>query len=147
MRAGDLAASYPTVELDTPALVAARLMASNDLPGLLVSGGPQRPWVVLPGTRLLRLAVPGYCLDDPALARVIDEAHADRFLDRLAGRTVRDCLPERPGEVPVVNSDAMVLEVSAVMARTGSPLVAVVGDDGMRGVITLDALLDRMLGT
>jgi hypothetical protein len=33
------------------------------------------------------------------------------------------------------------------MARARSPLVAVVGRDVMLGAITLDALLDRMLGT
>ena len=39
-------------------------------------------------------------------------------------------------------------EVAAVMARARSPLVAVAGDDlTMLGAITLDALLDRMLGT
>lgn len=147
MRASDLAAPYPTVELDTPALAAARLMAEQNLPGLLVAGGPDRRWLVLPGTRLLRMAVPGYCQDDPALARVIDEAHADQFLDRLGDRSVRECLPDRPGEVPAVDPDATVLEVAAVMARTESPLVAVVDHGWMLCAITLDSLLDRMLGT
>jgi hypothetical protein len=43
-----------------------------------------------PGTQVLRLAVPAYCQDDPALAQVVDEEHADRFLAALDGRTVRD---------------------------------------------------------
>jgi CBS domain-containing protein len=145
VRAGELAAEFPTVTLQTPALEAARLLAGRDLPGLIVVDDRGLPVTVLPGTQVLRLAVPRYCQDDPALARVIDEAHADLFLRELAGRTVRECLPEQPRELPVVDPDATVLEVAALMARTRSPLVAVVDRGRMTGAITLDALLDRML--
>ena len=92
--------------------------------------------------------MPPYCQDDPALARVIDEAAADVFLRELDGRTVR--------EVPAATSAAgaaggrrraTVLEIAALMARTRSPLVAVVDRTArMVGAVTLDALLDRMLG-
>lgn len=91
------------------------------------------------------MAVPGYCQDDPALARVVDEA-ADVFLRGLGGRTVAESLPKEHWELPVVDPDATVLEVAALMARTQTPLVAVVGPDGaLRGAITLDALLNRVL--
>jgi CBS domain-containing protein len=90
--------------------------------------------------------VPAYCQDDPALARVIDEAEADLLLSGLAGRTVRQCLSEPPRELPIVEPQATVLEIAALMARTRSPLVAMVDDNGsMVGAVTLDALLDRML--
>ena len=36
MRARDLAAPFPTVTADTPALEAARLLAGQNLPGLIV---------------------------------------------------------------------------------------------------------------
>jgi CBS domain containing-hemolysin-like protein len=37
--------------------------------------------------------------------------------------------------------------MSALMARTRSPLVAVVGPDGtLAGVVTMHALLDRIVG-
>ena len=66
----------------------------------------------------------------------------------LAVRTVAQLLPHERRELPVVDPDAIVLEVAAVMARTRSPLVAVAGRDRrLLGAITLDALLDRMLGT
>lgn len=134
--------------MDTPAIEAARLLAGQDLPGLVVVDARDKPVTVLPGTQVLRLAVPQYIQDDPALARVIDEAHADQFLADLANRTVRECLPEQPRELPVVKGDATVLEVAALMARSRSPLVAVVAQNGtLDGVVTLDALLDRMLGT
>lgn len=147
MRARDMAAPFPVLGLDASALDAARLLAANDLPGLIVVDGDGQPKTILPGTQVLRMAVPRYCIDDPALARVVDEEHADRFLLDLADRTVAELLPEHPGELPVVGPDATVLEIAALMARARSPLVAVVTDRQMLGAITLDALLDRMLGT
>ncbi|MEV3986756.1 CBS domain-containing protein [Nonomuraea sp. NPDC049758] len=145
MRARDLLADFPVVALDSPVIDAARLLADQDLPGLIVVGDGGTPFTILPGTQVLRLAVPGYCMEDPALARVVDEAHADAFLRGLDGRTVREALPERPRELPVTDPDATVLELASLMARTRSPLVAVVDDGRLLGAVTLQALLDRVL--
>jgi CBS domain-containing protein len=145
MHAADLMVDYPTVTLDSLALDAARLLAGADLPGLVVLDNEGVPYAVLPGTQVLRLAVPSYCQDDPALARVIDEAAADVFINELGDRTVRDCLPPQPRELPVVSGGANLLELAALMARTRSPLVAVVNDGVLRGVVTLDRLMDRIL--
>lgn len=145
MRARDLLIPFPTVTLDTPVAEAARLLADQDLPGLIIVDGDGMPSSILPGTQVLRLAVPGYCQDDPALARVVDEAHADAFLRVLADRTVREALPREKRELPVTDPDATVLEIAALMARTHSPLVAVVSERGLEGAITLQALMDRAL--
>ncbi|MGH3739451.1 MAG: CBS domain-containing protein [Micromonosporaceae bacterium] len=145
MRARDLAGDFPTVAMSTPAMDAARLLADQDLPGLIVLDDDGKPSQILPGTQVLRFAVPRYCQEDPALARVVDEQHADVFLDALDGKTVREVLSEKPRELPVVDEEATVLEVAAMMARMRSPLVAVVSGDAMVGAITLDSLLDRML--
>ncbi|WP_084963572.1 CBS domain-containing protein [Thermoactinospora rubra] len=145
MRARDLAGEFPTVGLDTPAVEAARLLAEQDLPGLIVVDEQGRPFTILPGTQVLRLAVPRYCQDDPALARVVDEAHADVFLRTLGERTVRECLPEQPRELAIAESRATVLEMAALMARTRSPVVAVVEDGRLIGAVTLQALLDHTL--
>ena len=147
MRARDLAAPFPTVGLETSALQAARLLAGSNLPGLIVVDRHGQPKTILAGTQVLRMAIPQYCIDDPTLARVIDEAHADRFLTDLADRTVAEALPDERRELPVVGSEATVLEIAALMARTRTPLVAVVADRQILGAITLDALLDRMLAT
>ena len=148
MRAQDLAAPFPTVSMDTSALDAARLLAGQNLPGLIVVDDAGRPKTVLPGTQVLRMAIPSYCQDDPTLARVIDEAAADLFLRNVGDRTVAELLPREHRELPVVDPDATVLEIAAVMARSRSPLVAVAGkDQTLLGAITLDALLDRMLDT
>jgi CBS domain-containing protein len=148
MRARDLVGPFPTVDLHTPAIEAARLLAGQDLPGLIVLDDRGRPSTILPGTQVLRMAIPSYCIDDPALARVIDEAAADLFLRELGDRTVEQCLPERQRELPVVDPDATVLEIAALMARARSPLVAVVDrKEGLLGAVTLDALLDRLVAS
>jgi CBS domain-containing protein len=148
MRAGELAAEFPTVTLQTPAIEAARLLAGQDLPGLIVLDAAGTPSTILPGTQVLRMAVPRYIQDDPALAGVVDEAAADLFLRELGDRTVAEVLPDRQRELPVVRPDATVLEIAALMARTRSPLVAVADQAGrMIGAVTLDALLDRVLAS
>ncbi|MFI5907920.1 CBS domain-containing protein [Dactylosporangium sp. NPDC051541] len=146
MKARDLAGEYPAVRLDTSALEAARLLAGQDLPGLIVLDHRGYPFTVLAGTQVLRMAIPQYCQDDPALARVIEEPAADLLLRELGDRTVAQALPAQQRELAAVAPDATVLEIAAVMARTRTPLVAVVdGDRRLLGAITLDTLLDRML--
>lgn len=147
MRAHDLVGDFPMVRMDLPAVEAARLLAAQNLPGLIVVDDDGHPVTILPGTQVLQLVVPSYIQDDPIVARVIDEDHADLFLTELGDRTVRECLPEQRRELPVVDPDASVLEIAALMARTRCPLVAVVDGDSVLGAITLDAMLDRMLGT
>ncbi|MEV6493310.1 CBS domain-containing protein [Actinoplanes sp. NPDC051633] len=148
MRAGDLSTPMSTVAEDTPAREAAKVLASQDLPGLIVVDRNGRPLTVLAGTQVLRMALPSYCQEDPALARVIDEAAADVILEGIGDRTVADLLPRNRPELPAVSADATMLEVASVMARFNVPLVAVVDKERvMTGAITLDGLLDRLLGT
>jgi CBS domain-containing protein len=146
VRARDLAVDFPSVRTDTSALDAAQLLARQDLPGLIVVDDRGRPTTILPGTDVLKMAVPRYCQDDPTLARVIDEAAADIFAHQLGDTTVAQVLPERLHELPVVDGDATALEIAALMARSRSPLVAVVDDHGVLiGAVTLDGLLERVL--
>jgi predicted transcriptional regulator len=146
VRARDLAVDFPAVQTDTPVIEAARLLAQQDLPGLIVTDHRGRPTTILPGTDVLKMAVPQYCQADPALARVIDEAAADVFIQQLGSRTVAQALPERLRELPLVDHDATALEIAALMARSRSPLVAVVDHAGVLiGAVTLDGLLERVL--
>ncbi len=147
MRARDLAAPFPVIVVTAPAVEAARLLARQNLPGLVVVDESGSPLAVLPGTQVLRMALPTYAVEDPTLARVVDEAAADVFIRGLDGRSVRDCLDAEHRELPVVDPGATVLEIASLMARTGTPLVAVVDEHRqILGAVTLDALLDRVLG-
>jgi CBS domain-containing protein len=101
--------------------------------------------LVLPGSQVLRLAVPESYQEDPALARVVDEDHADRFWTELGDLTVGECVPRTSSRPVTVRSDATLLEVAALMARQHSPLVAVVDDGGaLVGAITLERLITSL---
>jgi CBS domain-containing protein len=147
MRAGELAEEYPVVQLDTDALTAALALSGRRLPGLIVVDREGEPYTVLPGSHLLRVMIPGYIQEDPSLARVVDERASDDMLRRLAQVAVRDLLPERQylGDLPVVDADAAVLEVAAVMARVRSPIVAVVDQGRLVGAVTFSRLLEHLL--
>ena len=79
MQAHEIAVTPPTVRIDDPVTKAVQLVVVNRLPGLIVVDDADRPIAVLPGTQVLRLAIPGSYQDDPALVRTVDEVHADLF--------------------------------------------------------------------
>jgi CBS domain-containing protein len=136
---------FPTVGLDHDAAAAARQLAERRLPGLVVVDDAGLPHSVLPGSQVLRFVIPGYVQDDPMLARVYDERHADALTAKLAGTPVRTLLRAERTEPPVVDGKATAVEIAAVMARLHSPLVAVVEHGRYLGVVTVGRLLERML--
>ena len=149
MQAHELAEPYPTVRMDGSALEAARLFAARRLPGLIVVDDNEHPIAVLPGSQLMRFFIPRYVQDDPALARVLDEPHADRLCEALTGKTVADLLPKDTTQIPVAAPDDNVLEIAAAMARHRSPLIAVVAGNSrtapLIGAISVSLLLTRLL--
>ena len=103
---------------------------------------------MLPASQVLRSVVPGYVQEDPPLARVMDEAGAERLcMESLAGERVGDLLPasRHRVELAAVHGDATVLECAAVMARLRSPLLVVVDDGRVRGLLTAAHLLEVLL--
>lgn len=145
MQARDIAVMVPTITLRDSVAKAVQVMALGRLPGLIVVDDEARPSITLPGSQVLRLAIPDSYQSDPALAGAIDEEHADRFWIELSHLTVGDCLPGKTMKLVTVRADANLLEVAACMARMRSPLVAVVERDGtLAGAITLDALLTSL---
>jgi CBS domain-containing protein len=145
MQAGDIATNVPTVTVHDSVTRAVQMMALRRLPGLIVIDDAGRPSVVLPGTQVLRLAVPSSYQEDPALARTVDEAHADTFWMELSALTVGQCLPAKPSRPATVPADASLLEVAALMSRAHSPIVAVVDRRGLlTGAITLERLLTSL---
>ncbi|WNV85155.1 CBS domain-containing protein [Umezawaea sp. Da 62-37] len=148
MRARDLVEDYPLVRLGDDALTAARLIADQHRPAVVVVDEQGRPVAVLPGSQVLRFSVPGYVLDDPSLSRVYDErGGAEVCVAKLAKRTVKDVLPpeDKRLELPVVSGGATVLECAATMARLRVPLVVVVDADTIHGVVTASHLLAVIL--
>ncbi|MEV0074700.1 MULTISPECIES: CBS domain-containing protein [unclassified Amycolatopsis] len=145
MHASEMAEEYPVVDLDSDALAAARLLAERRLPGLVVTDATGCPQSVLPASQVVKFLVPSYVCDDPSLAGVLTESIADRAADKLAGKTVRSVLPQEPTELPRVNADDTIVEVAATMARLRCPLVAVMQDKTLIGVVSASRLLELAL--
>ncbi len=148
MLARDLAQTFPSVTLDTDALDAARMLATQRLPGLIVLDESGLPYTVLPGSQVLRFVVPAYVQDDPALARAYGERAADEMCAKLASRQVRDVLPKRGDrlDLPVMPPDATAIEVAARMAGLRSPIIAIVDGSTLIGAITVSGLLAHLVG-
>lgn len=145
MLARDIAIQVPTVTMNDSIAHAIQVMALGRLPGLIVLDERQRPRVVLPGTQVLRLAVPVAYQEDTALTRTVDEAHADVFWHEIRDRTVGECIGTHTPRPVIVKRSATLLELATLMARQRSPLVAVVDDAGLlAGAVTLDRLLSAL---
>lgn len=140
-----MAEETPLVDLDTSALAAALLLAERQLPALVVTQADGSPHSILPASQVVRFLVPGYVLEDPSLARVMDESMADRAGDKLGSKRVRDLLPLERRELAVVNYDDTVIEVAAVMARLRCPLAVVMKGNKLIGAITASRLLELAL--
>jgi len=147
VHADQIAEEFPVVELDSDALDAVHLLADRRLPGLVVTDQAGNPVTILPASQVVRLLVPAYVQEDPSLAGVLSESMADRIVDKLSGKTVKAVLPKPAPRMTTVTADDTIVEVAATMAANRSPLVAVMGRDGLIGVITAPRLLQVALGS
>ncbi|RDH75226.1 CBS domain-containing protein [Mycolicibacterium moriokaense] len=145
MHAEDMAEEFPAISIDTNALDAARMLAEHRLPGVLVTDSRGKPYAVLPASQVVRFLVPTYVQDDPSLAGVLTESVADHAADKLGSKKVGDVLPEHLVDIPAANADDTIIEVAALMARNRTPLIAVMKDDKLHGVITASRLLEAAL--
>jgi CBS domain-containing protein len=145
MRARDLAVPYPLLPADAPAAEAARLLAEEKVDAVFVDRQGQLQGVVSDIGLLVRM-LPGYIIEDPTLAQVMEEGAADLLWRRLEGHRVVELLPRTGGaEVPQVDGNATLMQVAAVMAGARAPMVAVREGGRLIGGITSSALLTRLL--
>jgi CBS domain-containing protein len=144
MRARDLAVRYPSVPATAPASEAARLLGHEDVEALFVER-KGRLQGVLSDIALLRRLLPGYIIEDPPLAQVLEEDAADMLWPRLEARQVGELLPVDAPEAPQVDADATLMHVAAVMASENAPLVAVRDGGRLIGGITSSALITHLL--
>jgi CBS domain-containing protein len=145
MRARDLAVPLPILDPSAPAGEAARLLASEQVDGVLVVDSQDRLLGVVTDTSTLAWLLPRYVTEDQALAHVLDEHAADLLWRRLQDRTTRDLLAARPDRRCEVDADATLIEVGAVMTLAGLPLVGVRDADRLLGGITSSRLLTHLL--
>src|ERR1700733_1789979 len=141
MHAADIVEDFPVVTIDAEALEAVRMIAEQRLPGILVVDASGGPFAVLPASQVVRFIVPRYVQDDPLLAGVLAESMADRAAEKLGGRTLRELLPQHQLTLAAANADDTIIEVAAMMGRLRSPLIAVMKQGRLHGVITTSRLL------
>ena len=141
MRAAEIDEEFPVVDIDSPAVDAARMLAEHGLPGIVVVTADGQLYAVLPASEVVRFIVPSYVQDDPLLAGVLAESMADRAAEKLSGKTLRELLPRHQLTLPAVNADDTIIEVAAMMERLRTPLIAVMKQGKLHGVITASRLL------
>ena len=141
MKAEEIAEEFPVVDVDSPALEAARMLAEHRLPGIVVLTTDGQLYAVVPASQVVRFIVPIYVQDDPSLAGVLAESMADRAAEKLGGKTVRELLQQHQLTLPTANADDTIIEVAAIMGRLRSPLIAVMKEGKLHGVITASRLL------
>ncbi len=140
MRAAEIDEEFPVVDIDSPAVDAARMLAEHCLPGIVVLTADGQLYAVLPASQVVRFIVPSYVQEDPLLARVLAESVADRAVDTLGGKTIRELLPQQRLRLPIANADDTILEVATIMGMLRSPLIAVMKRGKLHGVITASRL-------
>jgi CBS domain-containing protein len=141
VKAEEIAEEFPVVDIDSPALEAARMLAEHHLPGIVVLTTDGQLYAVLPASQVVRFIVPIYVQDDPSLAGVLAESVADRAAEKLGGKTVRELLQQHQPTLAAANADDTIIEVAAIMGRLRSPLIAVMKEGKLHGVITASRLL------
>jgi len=145
MRAADVAESLPTARLDDDVLPAMRMVSRHNLPGLVVADEHGHVVACAATVDLLRLALPRHLWNEPCLARVFDEAYADRIGAKLTGTRIRDVVGEIAGRIPLARPEATVVELAELMARRGCPLVLVGTEEGhVVGIVTANRLLQAL---
>jgi CBS domain-containing protein len=145
MRAEDIAENLPVVGIESDAFDAATMLAEHGVPGLVVTDKKGRPNAVLPAAAVVRFILPPYVLDNPSLAGVLNESAADRAADNLSGKTVRDVLSKHLLSIPSVDAGDTIVKVAMTMTKNKSPLIAVMKDGTLHGVITASRLLAAAL--
>jgi CBS domain-containing protein len=145
VRAAEIDEEFPVVDIDSSALEAARMLAERSLPGIVLLTADGQLYAVLPASQVVRFIVPSYVQDDPLLASVLAESMADRAAERLGGKTIRELLPQHQLTQPTADADDTIIEVATTMERLRSPLIAVMKQGNLHGVITASRLLAMAL--
>ena len=146
MHAADVIEALPTARPDDDVLSAVRMVTQHHLPGLVVADELGEVVGCMSSVDLLRLTLPFYVQEEPGLARVFDEEHADHIADALVGICVRDVVAEASARIPMARPQATVIELAELMAERCSPLVVVAREQGgTLGVVTANHLLELLV--
>jgi CBS domain-containing protein len=145
MHAADVTETLPTVRPSDDVLFAVRMVTQHHLPGLVVADELGEVVGCMSSVDLLRLTLPFYVQEEPGLARVFDEEHADHIAAALVGTRVRDVMGAASARIPIARPQATVIELAELMAERCCPLVVVARPrGGTLGVVTANHLLELL---
>jgi len=149
VHASDIATTLVVVDRSTPALDAVRLIAEQDLVGLVIAEADGHPSAVVSSVDVVRYMLPGYLLDDLSLTNTVGDVGLEDLRQGLEGRTIGDLIDDSDvavRSVLVLPADAGPVEMAARMvdARTQ---VALVHDPSRSepAFVTLPGLLDALV--
>jgi CBS domain-containing protein len=146
MHAADVIETLPTARPSDDVLSAARMVTQHHLPGLVVADEQGEVVGCMSSIDLLRLTLPRYVQEEPGLARVFDEVHADRIAAALVGISVGEVVGEASARIPMARPHATVVELAELMAERCSPIVVVARTQGgTLGVVTANHLLELLI--
>lgn len=149
MRAGDLQVALPTVDRTTTVARATRIIAETGRVGVLVADQGGNPVSVISALDVLRLALPDYVIEDPSLARVLDEKGVGDLLSRLAEHTIGDLIDDdrvRVRRLLWVDPDATLVEIAGLLASENAFAIGVRHPKESAHVVTLPTVMEAMLG-
>lgn len=146
MHAADVTQALPTVRPSDYVLSAVRTVTRHSLPGLVVADAQGEVVGCMSSIDLLRLTLPRYVQEEPGLARVFDETHADLIAAALVGVRVSEVVGEASASIPIARPRATVIELAELMAERSSPIVVVARErGGTLGVVTVNHLLELLV--
>ena len=146
MHAADVTETLPTVRPSDDVLSAVRMVTRHHLPGLVVADEQGEVVGCMSSIDLLRLTLPRYVQEEPGLARVFDEGHADRIAAALVGIRVSEVVGEASAGIPIARPEATLIELAELMAERCSPIVVVArAQGGTLGVVTVNHLLELLI--
>lgn len=149
MRASELETSLPLVDLHTPALDAARMIAGERLAVLVIADASGRPSSLVSAIDVLGLLIPSYLRDDRFLSGVLDENGSDEVWAEARRRTIGELVEDDAVDVHdivAVEPDATLVEVAALMAEERTSVALVIRGDGPPRFVTLPTVMEAILG-
>lgn len=148
MHASDIQTELPIVDRTTPALEAAKLIASARVGGLIVADLEGHPVGVVWAVDILGHLLPNYLRDDMSLAAVIDEKGAEEMWSATAKLTLGELFDDDGVRIPKlleVDADATIVEVAAQMADARTQVALVRGPAGSPPrFVTLPSVMDAI---
>ncbi|MBL0884935.1 hypothetical protein [Myceligenerans indicum] len=148
MHVSEIAVTLPLLPRTSSITDAFRLIAEHDLVAVVITGNHDGVEAVVSSLEVTRQVLPGYVVDDPTLAHLLDDtALSDLFAD-ADSRTLGDAIDS--GDlgvrgVPEIESEATLLETASLMVAEKTQILRLSGEGITHRFVLLPAVLDALI--